>query len=113
MPLGQSANRRIAGHLPDTVRIHGQQQRIASHTGRSQSGLDPGMAGTNHDHVIMFRINEHGLTEYLNNIVMRRKTSLGIGEYPSVDFHDRADSKCLIKASSLFNELLQAHMTSP
>jgi len=59
LSLGQAADGGVAGHLTDGVEVHRQQQRLATHTCRSQGRLDPGMAGADHNHVINFGILEH------------------------------------------------------
>ena len=54
MSLGQSANRRVAGHLADGISVHRQQQSLATHPCCSQRGFDSGMAGTDDNDVVCF-----------------------------------------------------------
>jgi hypothetical protein len=59
MSLSQAANRRVAGHLSDGIRINGKQKSLTPHPGGGQGGFDAGMAGANNNHIILFRIDEH------------------------------------------------------
>jgi hypothetical protein len=59
VPFCKATDCRIAGHLTDCVSVDGQQQGLAAHPSSSQGGLDPGVAGSDHDHIIRLRINEH------------------------------------------------------
>jgi hypothetical protein len=59
VPFRQAANRRVAGHLPNAIRIHGQQQGPATHAGGRQRGFDAGVTGAYHNDFIVFGINEH------------------------------------------------------
>ena len=59
LPLGLATDGRVAGHLPDRVKIHGQEQRLAPHPRRTQGSLDPGMAGADDDHIINLGVFEH------------------------------------------------------
>jgi hypothetical protein len=58
MTLGQAPDSRVAAHLADAVQIHGQKKRFAAHPGGRQGSLDSGVAGTNHDHIVVFWKNE-------------------------------------------------------
>ena len=59
MTFGEPADSGVAGHLTDGVQVDRQEQGLASHAGRGQGGLDAGMTGTHHDHVIALGIHEH------------------------------------------------------
>jgi hypothetical protein len=59
MPLGESADGRVARHLSDGICIHGKQQSLTAHSGSSQCGFNPGVTGTDNYDVILFWINEH------------------------------------------------------
>ena len=52
-------DRRVAGHLTDGIKILCKHQRFAPKTSRSTRRLDPGVTGTDHDHIVGFWINEH------------------------------------------------------
>ena len=52
VPLAQSADRRIAGHLADRIEPVRQQQRAGAQPRRRGRGLAAGMAAADHDHVI-------------------------------------------------------------
>jgi hypothetical protein len=60
MTLRQPTDGRIAGHLPDGIAVNGQQEGLASHAGRSQSGLNARMTGPDDDHIISLGMNKHG-----------------------------------------------------
>ncbi len=51
VPLADSANRRIAGHLGDGFSGHRDQHRPDSHACCSEGGFASGVSGTNHQHV--------------------------------------------------------------
>lgn len=54
MALGDSTNGRIAGHLRDLARIHGEQHRSRAHTSRSERRLTSGMTPAHNDDVVGF-----------------------------------------------------------
>ena len=60
MSFGQAAYCGVAGHLTDGVEIDAEQKRLATHSGCGERGFDAGMAGADHDHVILLWVNEHG-----------------------------------------------------
>ena len=52
VPLANSANRRIARHLPDRLDPMSQQQRPRPHASRSRGRLTAGMPAPDHHDVI-------------------------------------------------------------
>src|SRR5690606_7416484 len=52
MALRETANRRIAGHLADGVRVLRQQKGFRTETCRSERRLDPCVTGSDDDDVI-------------------------------------------------------------
>jgi hypothetical protein len=61
MPLGQPADRRVAGHLSDRVQILGQHGRLRSKPGGSHPGLDTRMSSAADEDVVGFGIGVEGL----------------------------------------------------
>ena len=59
MPLRQSADGRVARHLPDGVQVDGQQQRLRAHARRRQRRLHPRVARADDDDIVRLRINKH------------------------------------------------------
>ena len=59
MTFCQTTDRRIAGHLTDGVGVDRQEQRLTAHPCRGQRSLNPGVTGTNNDHIILLWINKH------------------------------------------------------
>ena len=57
--LGQSADRRVARHLPNGIQILGQHQRSTTQARRGHRGLDAGMTPADHQHLVQLRIDEH------------------------------------------------------
>ena len=57
--FGEAADGWIAGHLADSVGVDGEKQGLAAHASRSKGCLDPGVARTDNDYVVGFRVNEH------------------------------------------------------
>ena len=53
MPLGQAADGRVAAHGADGVNVDHQHRGAASHPGCRQSGFAAGMAGADHDNVVL------------------------------------------------------------
>ena len=60
VPLGQSADRRVARHLPDRIEILREHRRLATRARRRQRRLDPGMPRADDEHVVGFWKGEHG-----------------------------------------------------
>ena len=56
LPLGHSADRRIAAHLADGVAVHRQQRGAQAHPRRGQGRLEPGMPRAHHDDIESVRI---------------------------------------------------------
>ena len=61
VPLADATDRRIAGHLPQRLDTVGKQQRPASHAGRRQRSLGPGVPAANDDD-LETRGKQHALT---------------------------------------------------
>ena len=51
--LAHAADRRVAAHLPDGVAVGGQQRRAGAEPGGGAGRFHPGMAGSDHEHVIV------------------------------------------------------------
>ena len=51
-PLAKPADGRVAGHLADGVEVLGEHQVCATEPGGGHRGLDPGVAGTDHNHIV-------------------------------------------------------------
>ena len=51
MPLANTANRRVATHLPQRFDILREQQNLTSGSRGGQSSLGPGMPAAHHDHI--------------------------------------------------------------
>ncbi len=51
LPLGHAADRRIAAHLADGIAVHGQERGSQPHPRGRQRGFQPGMAGSDDDHI--------------------------------------------------------------
>ncbi len=56
--FGESAHRRVAGHLADGVGVLSEHQRFAAKSRRRHRRLDSGMARANDDHVVGLGILE-------------------------------------------------------
>ncbi len=55
----QTANRRVARHLPNRVQILREQQCIAAEPGRCGTRLNPGVSGTDHNHIKALWVGPH------------------------------------------------------
>src|SRR5439155_25045655 len=64
VPLGDTADRRIARHLRNQVDVHGDDRGAQAHAGAGASGLATGMSGPYHDHVIGIRHSISSLYRY-------------------------------------------------
>jgi hypothetical protein len=53
VPLGDTSDRRVAGHLGDQIYVHGDHGRVEPEPGASASGFAARMAGTDNDDVIL------------------------------------------------------------
>ncbi|KAJ8134516.1 hypothetical protein OY671_012271, partial [Metschnikowia pulcherrima] len=51
MALAQSADRRVAAHRADRLRIETHQRRARAHPRRNGGRLDAGMTAADHDHI--------------------------------------------------------------
>src|SRR5262245_412381 len=75
MALADSADSRVARHLTDVVKIHGQHQRLATHTRRSQSCFNAGVTGANDDdviaHVALYSLPDAKFAKYFIKDVFR------------------------------------------
>jgi hypothetical protein len=60
MTLGQTPDRRVTRHLPNRIQILRQQQRFAAKPRRGSARLNPGVPGTNYDHIKRLRVRPHG-----------------------------------------------------
>jgi len=58
MTLADSANRGIAGHLPDKIEVKSKQRRVGSKPGRRRSGFAAGVAGA-YDYHIEMLVEDH------------------------------------------------------
>lgn len=58
--LGETANGGVAAHLSDGVEILRKHGDRATESGGSKGSFDSGVAGTDDEHVIIFRVNKHG-----------------------------------------------------
>jgi hypothetical protein len=54
MTLGQTADRRVAGHRPDRIDVDHHHQRPAAKPGRRQGSLTAGVPGSDHYHIIFW-----------------------------------------------------------
>ena len=59
VPLGESADGRIARHLPDGIRVHGQQQGLTAHPSCRQGCFNSSVTCPDNDDVVLFRIDKH------------------------------------------------------
>ncbi len=54
MALGHAADGRIAAHLRDEVEVHGDERGLEAHARGSHGGLAAGVAGADHDDIVLF-----------------------------------------------------------
>src|SRR5208282_1162392 len=63
MSLCKATNSWVARHLADGIDIDSQKQCLAAHSRRSKRCLDPCVAGTDNDDVVLFWIDKHEETQ--------------------------------------------------
>ena len=54
MPLGNSADRRVAAHLRDQVQVHGDERGLQAHARGSHGSLAACMTGAHHYDIVLF-----------------------------------------------------------
>ena len=64
VPLGQTTNGRIAGHLADGVEVLSEDGDLRTHPCRGKSSLNPGVAGADDDDVVGLGKSEHTGANY-------------------------------------------------
>jgi len=84
MALGQTADRRIAGHLGDRVEMNGHQAGFEPHPGHGRSRFASRMSRPDHDDVGRI-YHAHACFEMYGSL------SFGMGEYREAGVTDRAD----------------------
>ena len=62
MPLGDPADRRVAGHLRDQVEVHGAERRPQTHARRRHRRLAPRVPRADHDHIVLFIRSWHWIS---------------------------------------------------
>ncbi len=61
LPLGHTADGRIAAHLGHRIQIGREQRHVGTHPRSGQRRLGSGMPGTDHDHVVLVPRRSHRL----------------------------------------------------
>jgi hypothetical protein len=91
-----AANRWIAGHLANVVEVLREEETARAHTGRSESGLDPRVAGTHHNDVPMFHVKlrswrdlERSTHFPIQNLLNTRSSTSSAAEMPTISSSSR------------------------
>ena len=72
MPLRQSPNRRVAGHLPNRVEVLGQHSDLRAQPGGSEGSFHTGVTGSDDEDVVALGIAEHEWEEATGGVAGRQ-----------------------------------------